>query len=147
MIPVEKNVILASSDQVAVDAVAAKLMGFDPLSIKYIRLAHDRGLGVGDPQDIEILGDDISGENWGFKVGSNFHGFLAWLAWYGPTKSLQKFIMHTPIVNIPIFMSELNHDIVAWPTKYRGIYEDWRVNTSWGHLFDRYMREGYLAGK
>lgn len=147
MMPVEKNVILASSDQVAIDAVAAKLMGFDPLSIKYIRLAHERGLGVGDPQDIETVGDDIRGENWGFKVGSNFHGFLAWLAWYGPTKSLQKFIMHTPIVNFPIFMSELNHDIVAWPTKYRGIYKDWRKNTSWGHLFDRYMREGYLAGK
>jgi uncharacterized protein (DUF362 family) len=40
MIPVEKNLILASADQVAIDAVAAKLMGFDPLSIKYINLAH-----------------------------------------------------------------------------------------------------------
>ena len=43
MVPHVKNVILASADQVAIDAVAAKLMGFDPLSIKYIRLAHDRG--------------------------------------------------------------------------------------------------------
>ena len=30
MMPVEKNVILASADQVAIDAVSAKLMGFDP---------------------------------------------------------------------------------------------------------------------
>ena len=36
MIPHVKNVILASKDQVAIDAVAAKMMGFDPLSIKYI---------------------------------------------------------------------------------------------------------------
>ena len=43
MEPVVKNVILASADQVAIDAVAAKLMGFDPLSIGYIRLAHERG--------------------------------------------------------------------------------------------------------
>ena len=34
--PIEKNIILASADQVAIDAVAAKLMGFDPLSIAYI---------------------------------------------------------------------------------------------------------------
>ena len=32
-------------------------MGIDPLSIKFIRLAHERGLGCGDPRDIEIVGD------------------------------------------------------------------------------------------
>ena len=73
MEPVVKNVILASADQVAIDAVAAKLMGFDPLSIKYIRLAHEHGLGVGDLREIELVGDDVSGENWGFKVGYNSH--------------------------------------------------------------------------
>ena len=44
----------------AIDAVAAKMMGFDPMSLEYIRVAHDDGLGVGDPRDIEIVGDDIS---------------------------------------------------------------------------------------
>src|SRR4029450_3427870 len=41
MVPHVKNVILASADQVAIDAVAAKLMGLDPLNIRFIRLAHD----------------------------------------------------------------------------------------------------------
>ena len=59
--------ILASADQVAIDAVAAKLMGFDPLSIKFIRLAHDAGLGCGDPREIEIVGDtQAAAENWQF---------------------------------------------------------------------------------
>ena len=40
----EKNVLLASADQVAIDAVSAKMMGFDPMSIKFIRLAHERGV-------------------------------------------------------------------------------------------------------
>src|SRR5438477_4843751 len=53
MYPVVKNVMLTSSDQVAIDAVAAKLMGFDPLSIGYIRRAHDAGLGIGNPREIE----------------------------------------------------------------------------------------------
>ena len=57
MYPVIKNVMLASADQVAIDAVAAKMMGFDPMSLEYIRLAHEDGLGVGDPRDIEIVGD------------------------------------------------------------------------------------------
>ena len=50
MDPHVKNVILASSDQTAIDAVAAKLMGFNPLDIKFIRIAHEMGLGVGDPE-------------------------------------------------------------------------------------------------
>ena len=61
MVPHVKNVILASADQVAIDAVAAKLMGLDPMSIKFIRLAHDAGLGCGDPREIEIVGDTVGG--------------------------------------------------------------------------------------
>jgi uncharacterized protein (DUF362 family) len=145
MTPEIKNVILASADQVAIDAVAAKLMGFDPLGIKYIRLTHERGLGVGDLREIELVGDDVSGENWGFEVGYNFHRFLAWMAWYGPTRFLQKLVLRTPLVAIPIFISEFNHDYVHWPLKEKHIYEDWRANTSWGQLFQRYQREGHLV--
>src|SRR3990172_1108452 len=67
MTPYVKNVILASADQVAIDAVAARLMGFDPLGIRYIRLAHDLGLGCGDPREIEIVGDQSAAdERWNF---------------------------------------------------------------------------------
>ena len=67
MTPHVKNVILASADQVAIDAVAAKLMGMDPMSIKFIRMAHEMGLGCGDPRDIEIVGDQsAAAENWHF---------------------------------------------------------------------------------
>jgi hypothetical protein len=142
MTPVVKNVILASADQVAIDAVSAKLMGFDPLSIGYIRLAHERGLGVGDPRAIELVGDDVSGENWGFQVGQSFHRFLAWLSWYGPTKFLQKLIFRTPIVVIPQLVSEVNHDYIHWPLKEKHIYERWRQETTWGQLFQRYERFG-----
>jgi uncharacterized protein (DUF362 family) len=144
MTPIVKNIILASADQVAIDAVAAKMMGFDPLSIRYIRLAHEKGLGIGDPGQIECVGDDISRENWRFRVGSNFHGFLAWLAWYGPTKIFQKLMLHTPLVVFPIFLSAFNHDYIQWPLKYKRIYEEWQKNTSWGQLFGQYQRMGFL---
>jgi uncharacterized protein (DUF362 family) len=145
MTPVVKNVTLASADQVAIDAVAAKLMGFDPLGITYIRLAHERGLGVGDPREIELVGDDVSGERWDFEVGYNFHRFLAWMAWYGPTRFLQKLVCRTPLVAIPILISKINHDYTHWPFKERHLYERWRAETDWGKLFQRYQQQGHLA--
>jgi uncharacterized protein (DUF362 family) len=142
--PEIKNVILASTDQVAIDAISAKMMGFDPLGIKYIRLAHERGLGTGDPREIELVGDDVSGENWGFKVGHNSHSFLAWLAWYGPTRVLQKLIFRTPLAIIPTLIGEIEQDYLYWPLKYKGVAARWRNNTEWGKLFQRYRKQGYL---
>jgi hypothetical protein len=143
--PEVKNVILASPDQVAIDAVAANLMGFDPLGIPYIRLAHEQGLGVGDPCGIELVGDDVSGENWGFRVGRNSHSFLAWLAWYGPTRVLQKLVLRTPLVVIPTLIGEIEQDYLYWPLKYRGIARRWRASTAWGGLFDRYQQQGFMV--
>jgi uncharacterized protein (DUF362 family) len=143
--PEIKNVILASADQVAIDAVAAKLMGFDPLQIEYIRLAHEQGLGVGDPRQIELVGDDVSGENWGFRVGRNSHSFLAWLAWYGPTQVLQKLVLRTPLVVIPTLIGEIEQDYFYWPLKYRRVAQRWRESTEWGELFEQYQQQGYMA--
>jgi uncharacterized protein (DUF362 family) len=143
--PIVKNVIMASADQVAIDAVAAKLMGFDPLSIRYIRLAHEHGLGVGDPREIELVGDDIRSQSWGFKIGRNSHSFLAWLAWYGPTRVFQKLVLRTPLVVVPTLIGEIEQDYMFWPLKYRAIAEDWRLHTEWGKLFQRYKQEGFLA--
>ena len=144
MDPKVKNIILASADQVAIDAVAAKMMGFDPMSIKYIRLAHEAGLGIGDPRQIELVGDDVSGENWHFHVGHNTHTFLAWLSWYGPTRFLQKLIFRTPLVFITIAVSEIEQDYFYWPLKYKRVYKEWRETTTWGKLFQEYQRKGYL---
>ena len=145
MQPVVKNVILASADQVAIDAISAKLMGYDPLSIKFIRLAHENGLGVGDPRDIEIVGDSIEGINWNFSVGKSLQRFLGWLSWYGPTKRLQKLIFRTKLVNIPIFVSEVNHDYIHWPLKEKWIYLKWKKETEWGKLFSEYENKGTLS--
>jgi len=145
--PIVKNVILASADQVAIDATAAMLMGFDPLKIEYIRLAHEQGLGCGDPGEIELVGDDVAGENWGFHVGHNSHSFLAWLAWYGPTRVFQKLVLRTPIVVIPTFIGEVEQDYMYWPLKYKAIAARWRETTTWGKLFQQYQQQGCLVSQ
>lgn len=138
MFPVIKNYMLASEDQVAIDAVAAKMMGFDPMSLEYISVAHEDGLGVGDPRDIEVVGDDISGESWGFQVGDNGASMVGDLMWFGPLKRFQKVFFHTPLVHAFVMGSELYHDYYRWPLKDRLTFEKWRRTTDWGRLFDEY---------
>jgi uncharacterized protein (DUF362 family) len=146
MQPVEKNVMLASADQVAIDAVATKIMGFDPMSVKYIRLAHDTRLGTGDPRDIELVGDvDAAEENWNFHVGMSFHKFAGWVTWFGPTKFLQKALTEPPLLHLGNFYSRLYHDILHWPLREQRIYREWRKSSQWGRLFCEYERRGALA--
>jgi uncharacterized protein (DUF362 family) len=145
MFPVVKNVILASADQTAIDAVAAKLMGFDPLSIPYIRLAHDAGLGVGDPREIALTGDtDLGAESWGFKVGDNGASRVGDIVWFGPLKGIQNLFMRTPLVNLFILGSETYHDYYRWPLRDKRTFQTWRRTTPWGRLFTRYRKVGAL---
>ncbi len=146
MVPEIKNVILASGDQVAIDAVAARLMGHDPLSIGYIRMAHDTGLGTGDPREIELVGDsDLANESWGFHVGDNGASRVGDLVWFGPLKPMQNVLMRTPLVNLFILGSEVYHDYYRWPTRDRRVFESWLANTPWGELFQEYHRHGVLG--
>src|SRR3954447_11355413 len=146
MFPKIKNVILGSGDQVAIDAVAAKLMGFDPLSIPYIRLAHEAGLGVGDPRQIELTGDaDLANESWGFSVGDNGASRIGDIVWFGPLKPVQNIFMRTPLVNLFIFGSESYHDYYRWPVKDRRVFESWARRTAWGQHFLEYQRQGALG--
>jgi uncharacterized protein (DUF362 family) len=146
MYPQIKNVALASGDQVAIDAVAAKLMGFDPLSIPYIRMAHEDGLGIGDPRQIELVGDvDLANESWSFRVGDNGASRVGDIVWFGPLKPVQNVLMRTPLVNLFILGSEVYHDYYRWPARDRRVFEGWLANTAWGQLFQEYHRRGTLA--
>jgi len=140
MYPVIKDYMLASEDQVAIDAVASKMMGFDPMSLEYIKVAHDDALGVGDPRDIEVVGADVSKENWGFEVGDNAASMVGDVMWFGALKRFQKLFFHTPLVNVFVLGSEAYHDYYRWPRKDRLTFEAWKRDTQWGRLFDAYSR-------
>jgi uncharacterized protein (DUF362 family) len=129
--PEVKNVLLASADQVAIDAVAAKLMGFDPLrDVKYLRLAHERGLGIGDVRAIELVGDaGLANENWRFSAGAG-PGF----------ERFQRFLMRIPLAQLLMLGAESYRDYLRWPLKERRVFEGWLRGTQWGRLFARYQR-------
>jgi uncharacterized protein (DUF362 family) len=141
MTPVEKDYMLASADSTAIDAVAAKMMGFEPTSLKFIDIAQQSGLGVGRLEDIQVVGEDISGENWGFTVGNNAASAVGKFIWFGPLKPLQKLFFHTPLVYLFVFGSFFYHDFIHWPLKGRQQMEAFKKTSKWGQLFDEYPEE------
>lgn len=138
MIPHVRNVILASADQVAIDAVAAKLMGFNPLQdIKFIRLAHELGLGCGDVRDIEIAGHpDVLGEDWHF-VGPfkkmTFASRMQHKIYWGPLRKPIEWSLKTVLAPWAYIASVLYHDSFWYPTHQKLVHDI--LHSSWGRLF------------
>lgn len=136
--PVRTDLILASADQVAIDAIAAKIMGFDPMKIDYIRLADEQGLGNGKLENIEIVGYDVSSLNYHFSVGDNLASKVGDFLWYGPLKRFQKLFFRTPLVYLFVLASELYHDVFWWNLKGKKIFQQWKKTSPWGQLWEEY---------
>lgn len=137
MLPVEKDYILASSDSVAIDSVAASMMGFDPMTIPYLRMCHERGLGVAHPDEIEVEGEDIEGVNFGFTVKRSFVIWGDQLIRKGWLQPLEKLLLHSPLVVWAPFASNVYHDMFWYPTV--GMSRIRQFNKGkWGRLFESY---------
>jgi uncharacterized protein (DUF362 family) len=154
MIPHVKNVLLASADQVAIDAVAAKLMGFDPLrDLKFVRLAHELGLGVGDPREIELVGDvDAASENWQFEGPFRHMTFASrnqHRIYWGPLKQPLEWSLKTWLAPWAYVASVGYHDLFWYPVYgvervNAALESDWgRLFASWGRVSPDPERHGY----
>ncbi len=138
MEPHVKNILLASADQVAIDALAAKIMGFDPLKIEYLRLAHEKGLGIADPKQIEVVGDvDIREEDWHFIVCDTFASRGQKCIYHGWLKPFEHLLLRTPLVPWSYLASRLYYDVYWYPTKGKKRVR-WALSTEWGKLFEQY---------
>ncbi len=134
----EKNILLASADQVAIDAVSAKLQGFNPMDIRFIRRAHEMGLGVGDPRDIEIVGYDIEQEqSWNFRQEDTFASRGQKLIYHGPLKPFEKLLLQSPLVPWSYFASNFYHNVYWYPFVGRKRVSN-ALDTPWGQLFANY---------
>jgi len=142
----EKDVLLASADQVAIDAMSAKLQGFDPMSLLFIRMAHELGLGVGDPQEIEIVGDaDLAEQSWGFVQEDTFASRGQKAIYHGWLKPFEHLLLRTPLVPWSFFASRMYHDVFWYPFVGRPRVEA-ALQTKWGRLFQQYGAEVGLEG-
>jgi len=138
MRPHVKNFILASADQVAIDAVSAKMMGFDPMSLDFIRIAHEKGLGCGDPNEIEVVGEDISEVNFGFTGTENtFASRGQKMIYHGWLKPFEKLLLRTFLVPWSYLASRLYHDVYWYNVIGRRRVKR-ALETKWGKLFQSY---------
>ena len=134
----ETDVLLASADQVAIDAVSAKLQGFDPLSLPFIRIAHDEDMGVGDPHQIEILGEpELANSSWGFVQEDTFASRGQKMIYHGWLHTFEKPLLRSPVVPWAYFASNFYHNVYWYPFIGRKRVEA-ALQTRWGRLFQSY---------
>jgi uncharacterized protein (DUF362 family) len=134
-----KNYLLASNDLVALDSVAAKMMGFNPLKIDYLRLSQEKGLGVADLKKIKIIGEKINQVNFGFRSADTFASRGQKLIYRHLPEKVEKILLQTFIAPWSYLASRLYFD-VFW---YRLIGQK-RVRqflaSEWGRVFKNYAQ-------
>ena len=134
----EKDLILASADQVAIDAVSAYLQGFDPLDLEFVRLGHERELGVGDIKKIEIVGDvDPDEVRWQARTGETFASWGQKMIYHGPLKPVEHFLLRTPLVPWSYTASRAYYDGFWYPFVGNKRVQE-ALKTKWGRLFREY---------
>ena len=113
-------------------------MGMDPLSIKFIRLAHDLGLGCGDPREIEIVGDlDAAAENWHFQgpfKKMTFASRMQHHIYWGAMKKPIEWSLKTVLAPWAYVASVLYHDTFWYPYNAKRKMRD-VLDSPWGRLF------------
>ena len=137
MDPVEGDLVLASADSVAIDAVAARIMGFDPMQIPYLRMATERGLGEARLDKIEIVGEDIDELNFHFETKRSLVIWGDQMLRLGPLRFLEKVALHSPLVFWAPLASNFYHDLIWYPTVGKSKIRAFR-RTKWGKLWECY---------
>jgi uncharacterized protein (DUF362 family) len=134
----EKDLILASSDQVAIDAVSAYLQGFEPMDLEFIRLGHERELGVGDFKQIEVVGDvDPEEVRWHARTGETFASRGQKMIYHGPLHPFENLLLRSPIVPWSFAASRAYYDGFWYPFIGNKRVEE-ALDTKWGRLFAEY---------
>ncbi|MFW9999481.1 MAG: DUF362 domain-containing protein [Candidatus Hodarchaeota archaeon] len=140
MIPRIKNMILAGYDQVAVDTIVAKMMGFEPLELPAIRMAHEEGLGCGDYNQIEIIGENVFKINWNFKVKRSLVIWGDQMVRKGPLQFLYPLFKSELFFLGPTYASMIFHDMLWYPTigkrRIRKFFQ-----SEWGKIFLNYPKK------
>jgi uncharacterized protein (DUF362 family) len=134
----ETDILLASADQVAIDAMSAKIQGFDPMSLPFIRLAHEAGYGIGDPRQIKVVGaEEVALENWGYVQEDTFASRGQKMIYHGWLKGVEKPLLRSPVVPWAYFASNFYHNVYWYPFVGRKRVEA-ALQTKWGQMFKNY---------
>jgi hypothetical protein len=108
------------------------------MDLKFIRLAHELDLGVGDPSQIEIVGYNIDQESpWHFVREDTLASTGQHMIYHGWLKPLEKFLLQSPLVPWAYFASNFYHNVYWYPFIGRKRVEE-ALKTKWGQVFKKY---------
>ncbi len=135
------NILLATHDMVAADAVQTRLMGLDQSLVRKLQIAKELGLGENDPESIEIVGDF---ESW--KDLPNFHlktgksPVITWNRGFLRFPGMETFLFRSPLMWVPTQLSGLYHDGI-WLPLFGKKWVNWFLEeTEWGELWKSYSQ-------
>jgi len=134
-IPHVKDYVVAGGDMVAVDAVVAKMMGFNPMEIGFLKIAHDEGLGNADLSDIDMVGEDVSKIDFHFKTKMDPVIYLDRLF---RGSFLEPLMFRTLLFRAFVFGS--HHYRNMWLRIIGRKHIKRIMQTEWGKLFQEYQR-------
>lgn len=135
----QKNYLLASDDIVALDSIAAKMMGFNPLKIDYLRLSQKKKLGTADPEKIKIIGENIEGINFGFKSADTFASRGQKLIYHHFPERLEKILLQTFIAHWSYLASKVYFDLFWYYLIGKRRLKKF-LQSDWGKVFKQYSQ-------
>jgi hypothetical protein len=112
-------------------------MGYNPMDIPYLRICSEMGIGAVKDNDIEIIGEDISGVNFHFRTSKSLVIWGDQMLRKGFLRFLEKPLLHSPLVVWAPFASNLYHDLLWYPIIGRKRIRQF-LKTEWGRLFESY---------
>ena len=112
--PKEMGLVLASGDPVALDATAARIMGFDPREIEHLVLCEKHGLGTIAAEQIAVNGESIESQRTPFQTAH--HNAVSFLEIVFRSSFARKVVFETPVFNIMTWGARRYYDF--WDMAY-----------------------------
>lgn len=134
----QRDYLLANQDIVALDSVAAKMMGFDYRKIDYLKISEEKKLGIADPKKIKVVGENIDKVNFGFKPADTlasrgqkliYHRFPSWL---------EKLLLQTVIAPWSYLASKLYFDVFWYNVIGKPRLKKF-LQSPWGNISKEYF--------
>lgn len=120
------DVIISSTDRVALDSVVARYMGFNPDKIGYIRMASERGIGK---IEYRIVGDSFQGESFRPSL-VNDHFLYRWRGRIQKIPVLRNLVFDTHFYFFAVKFAEVYNKKIYYYTKGKRILE-WVKTETW----------------
>jgi len=108
-IPKEMGLVLAGGDVVALDAVAARIMGFDPARIEHLRLCAAHRLGTNNMDAIEVVGLDVQEVQARFQPAR--HNLISFSEIVLRKSFIRRLIFQTPLFGLMCWGTRLYYDV------------------------------------